>query len=100
MRIISINAEKTPNDKAVAFNLDAPMTDEVLSQLIYGNLSFSRIDDCLMVQRPDGSQPLNQDTIATLNGKLRDIESEAGKKAKRRQVTLDNLVRDTGLPLA
>lgn len=99
--MISINTEQTTDEYTVALNLDEELTQEMRERLHYGILSFAGSGTVLIVRIPSDSEHLlTRVNIKNLEEKFTEIKADLAEIGKKRQRMLDNIARQTGLPLA
>jgi hypothetical protein len=99
MQLISINTEHTTNPNSVAFNLDIPPSDDNLKKLdsSYESVTIKYENDCLFLT--DKTECINKQLVTSINGILKDIQTDKDKEKEKRQKMLTDISTLTGMPL-
>lgn len=101
LKVVSINAEQTIDPKNIAFNVDEELTPEFVSKINYGVLKITGSGKVLQVQIPAESYtPFTAASVLSLNQKLQAIADDYAEAEAKRQLTLQSISQNTGLPLA
>lgn len=99
MKVVSINQEFTTSDRTIAFNLDEDISEELISNLFYGNVMISGLGKVLVLQIPEDGHAFASDSVESLNEQLAEAAKKLEIKAQKRTTMLKRISHNTGLPL-